>query len=137
MGAEAVFLCIIAVLLFAIALGIVSMIVYSKKQGVESLDILEENNTAEKKQLEFMKKIMTVLLAMWVLGGLVGLWVVCRDPTIEALELVQKYIQFPATVGITVYGCKSGAENCSKISATKESTVSYKSKHVLEEDHDE
>lgn len=137
MGTEAVFLCIIAILLFAIAFGIVGMIVYSKKQSVNTLDDFDNVHNLEKKQTEFTKKVMMILLAMWVLGGFVSLWMVCCNPSIEMLELVQRYIQYPVTVGVTMYGFKSGAENCSKISASKELPTLKKLDSVQEVSYDE
>lgn len=68
----------------------------------------------ERKRLEFMKLMMVVLLAMWVLGCLCGLWMVVVLRSIEALELAQNFISYPLTAGVISYSCKSGFENCSK-----------------------
>lgn len=76
-------------------------------------------NNATHLRLEFTKQIMLILLSMWVLGGLVGIWVVvfCDYTYIEKL---QGYVSFPVTAGIGCYTAKAGAENLKKSSCFKE-----------------
>lgn len=90
----------------------------------------KENRTANQSRLEFSKQIMLTLLAMWVLGGLVGIWVVMfRDYTF--LDKLQSYVSYPVTAGIGCYTAKSGAENLKKMSP------SYTSEEIFtEQGHD-
>lgn len=85
-----------------------------KKQGAER---------KERQHLEFSKMIMGVMIAMWVLGGFVGFWVVAvKDFTY--IEKIQTYVSYPLTAGIAFYSAKAGAENIKKLSSTEESTES-------------
>lgn len=123
MSLEIFLVCIIAVL--ATALVMCGIFSYKGKGGAggKSFVLSEENvcvtTQMERKQLEFMKKIMIVLLTMWVLGCVCSLWMVVIHRSIEALELAQSFISFPLTAGVISYSCKSGFENCSKNKLTQ------------------
>lgn len=98
-------------LLFFGIMMLVAVILSSKWQK-------EYGTSKNKKHLEFSKLLMLSMISMWILGGLVGFWVVLlKDYTL--LSEVQTYVSYPVTAGIAFYSAKSGAENWKKLSNDK------------------
>lgn len=76
----------------------------------------------EKSHIEFTKIVMFAILLIWILGAIVGLWVVVFHD-INKLGEAQNYISVVMASGIIGYQAKSGYENGKKITNTKEQEV--------------
>ncbi len=70
----------------------------------------------EKNHIEFTKIVMGAILLIWVLGALVGLWVVVFHD-ISKLGEAQNYISVVMASGVIGYQAKAGYENGKKITA--------------------
>lgn len=107
---------LVAVLLFVAVLIIVVILAQKPRQYQQTPE--KPRKTAH---LETSKQVLGVLLLVWAIGGLVGLWqVLFRDP--DQLEQVLSYIQSTVQLGLGGYLAKAGAENWKKLSPTTTTT---------------
>lgn len=102
-------------LLFLAVVVLLAVVVSCKRPKVPVQPVVE---TEGKTHMEFMKVMMLMVLAMWVVGGISGIGVVLFCD-VTYLDRILEYIQNPVNIGLGVYAVKSGAENCKKIAQGK------------------
>lgn len=109
----------LAILLLILGVFVVIFTVSTLKKQEGHFPETNEEASCEKVDkklsMEFSKIMLLILLSMWVLGGMVGFWVVLSGDSSMLLNILD-YIETPVMTGVGVYGAKSGVENWKKLS---------------------
>ncbi len=101
-------------LILAIILGIIG--IFALIYWVKKLP--KRAKTARVMGLETSKQALGLLLLVWALAAVVGLWQSLNDP--DKLSEVLDFVQATTQIGLGGYYAKAGAENWKKFSTTKD-----------------
>ncbi len=123
---------LVVLLLFS---AIILLIFSQKKPPSPPTPLATGEGTIEKYHLEFSKLIMGIVLLMWVIGGLVGFWVVVFRDISQLMDILD-YIQTPVVTSVGIYGAKSGVENWAKLSQNKDKTSVTTTRNEEEENYE-